>query len=136
MHLPDFLFAFISKLAKIPTFKAIIIWYLTHMTFALPLKSILKNSEWSVFHHPNPIYKLHLVLLPRKAIETPLELADQDPLLLKSLLLMVNKLVEDFQLENQGYRMIINGGRYQDFPLLHVHLVSGEIKKSYKAAGE
>jgi len=129
MRLPNFLFAFISKLAKIPTFKTIIIWSLTHMPFVLPLKPILKNSEWSAFRHPNPIYEFHLLLLPRKAIETPLELADQDPLLLKSLLLMVNKLVEDFQLENQGYRMIINGGGYQDFPLLHVHLVSGEMKK-------
>jgi len=129
MRLPDCLFAFIAKLAKKPTFKAIVIWSLTHMTFALPLKSIIKNSEWSVFHHPNPKYKIHLLLLPRKAIKTPLELADQEPLLLKSLLLTVNQLVKDFQLENQGYRMIINGGRYQDFPLLHIHLVSGEMKK-------
>jgi diadenosine tetraphosphate (Ap4A) HIT family hydrolase len=34
-------------------------------------------------------------------------------------------LIREFNLEQQGYRLIINGGKYQTFPHLHVHLISG-----------
>ena len=61
MRLPNFLFAFISKLAKIPTFKTIIIWSLTHMPFVLPLKPILKNSEWSLGINSRLIHKAGLL---------------------------------------------------------------------------
>ena len=29
-----------------------------------------------------------------------------------------------FILAESGYRLIVNGGKYQDFPYLHFHLVS------------
>jgi len=29
-------------------------------------------------------------------------------------------------MEDQGCRLIVNGGKYQDFPVLHFHLISGE----------
>lgn len=35
------------------------------------------------------------------------------------------QLIREFNLEQAGYRLIINGGQYQTFPHLHVHLVSG-----------
>jgi diadenosine tetraphosphate (Ap4A) HIT family hydrolase len=33
-------------------------------------------------------------------------------------------LVGDFALEACGYRLVTNGGRYQDVPQLHFHLIS------------
>jgi len=34
----------------------------------------------------------------------------------------VQSLVEEYQLS--AYRLIVNGGEYQDFPQLHFHLIS------------
>jgi len=34
-------------------------------------------------------------------------------------------LVEELNLAEKGYRLIVNGGEYQDFPHLHYHLISG-----------
>jgi diadenosine tetraphosphate (Ap4A) HIT family hydrolase len=39
---------------------------------------------------------------------------------------IVRDLVERFDLERRGYRLIINGGKYQEVPQLHFHLVSSE----------
>jgi len=37
----------------------------------------------------------------------------------------VRTLIEELDLEKKGYRLIVNGGEYQEFPQLHFHLVSG-----------
>jgi len=36
----------------------------------------------------------------------------------------VKCLVKEFELDDGGYRLIVNGGAYQDFPQLHFHLIS------------
>ena len=47
-----------------------------------------------------------------------------DETLFSELIHTVQVLVEEYHLENPGYRLIVNGGSYQDFPLLHFHLIS------------
>jgi diadenosine tetraphosphate (Ap4A) HIT family hydrolase len=42
------------------------------------------------------------------------------------LFVTVCELNEDLNLEERGYRLIVNGGEYQEFPQLHFHLISGE----------
>jgi diadenosine tetraphosphate (Ap4A) HIT family hydrolase len=37
---------------------------------------------------------------------------------------VIQSLVVEFRLEEIGYRLIVNGGKYQDVPQLHFHLVS------------
>jgi diadenosine tetraphosphate (Ap4A) HIT family hydrolase len=48
----------------------------------------------------------------------------EDQALLVDLVQMVNSLVEEFGLEETGYRLIVNGGKYQEVPQLHWHLVA------------
>jgi len=36
----------------------------------------------------------------------------------------VQSLVADFNPEAKGYRLIVNGGNYQENPQLHFHLIS------------
>jgi diadenosine tetraphosphate (Ap4A) HIT family hydrolase len=38
----------------------------------------------------------------------------------------VQNLVEMLELQEQGFRLVVNGGHYQEFPQLHFHLISGE----------
>jgi diadenosine tetraphosphate (Ap4A) HIT family hydrolase len=37
----------------------------------------------------------------------------------------VASIVAEFDLEQQGYRLVTNGGAYQDVQQLHFHLISG-----------
>jgi histidine triad (HIT) family protein len=40
----------------------------------------------------------------------------------------VQSIVAEFNLAESGYRLICNGGAYQDVPHLHFHLVSGALQ--------
>ena len=96
------------------------------MSFALPVDRLSETSTLLAFHHPTPAYPVHVLLIPKKPIAT---LADLDPAadsdFLTDLYATVQKLVKQFDLAEGGYRLIVNGGKYQDFPYLHFHLISG-----------
>ncbi len=66
------------------------------------------------------------------AIQTPaadalLDLPAGDTAFLRDLIETVQSLVREFGLERGGYRLIANGGAYQEVPHLHFHLVSDEV---------
>jgi len=99
-------------------------WIITHMTFAIPAKRLRETDTLLAFHHPKPAYPFHLVLVPREAVSSLMEL-DPASAFLSDLLATVQSLVAEFQLP--AYRLIVNGGKYQDFPLLHFHLISDSL---------
>ncbi len=100
-------------------------FFLAHMSFAIPVHRLCETDTLLAFHHPKPSYPLHILLVPKRAIPT---LADLDPAadapFLSDLFAAVQSLVTEFDLQSGGYRLIVNGGEYQDFPLLHFHLVA------------
>jgi histidine triad (HIT) family protein len=97
----------------------------SRMSFALPVQRLRETPTLLAFHHPQPAYPLHILLVPRRAVAS---LAELDPVLdasfLADLFAAVQSLVAEFHLEQSGYRLIVNGGEYQDFPYLHFHLIS------------
>ncbi len=110
-------------LSKINT-RQIIRWLFVHMNFALPLKRLRETDTLLAFHHPRPAYPLHILLVPRKAVASLADLDPTDTGFLMDLYSVVQALVNEFGLEAGGYRLIVNGGKFQDFPQLHFHLIS------------
>ena len=97
------------------------------MSFALPVQRLRETPALLAFPHPHPAYPLHILLVPRRAIASLAELDPvQDAAFLADLFAVVQSLVAEHNLEQTGYRLIVNGGEYQDFPYLHFHLVSGQ----------
>jgi histidine triad (HIT) family protein len=74
------------------------------------------------FHHPKPSYPFHVLIVPKKALTTFKELEAKDVSFLTDLYSTVQSLVDEYQLP--AWRLIVNGGEYQDFPQLHFHLIS------------
>jgi len=94
----------------------------THMSFAIPVKRLRETETLMAFHHPKPSYPFHILLLPKKAVASLQELDSKDTAFLSDLYATVQSLVDEFRLP--AYRLIVNGGEYQDFPQLHFHLIS------------
>ena len=92
------------------------------MSFAIPVKRLRETETLMAFHHPKPSYRFHVLLVPKKAIPSLEELDSRDAGFLMELYSTVQSLVEEFHLH--AYRLIVNGGGYQDFPQLHFHLIS------------
>jgi len=97
----------------------------SRMSFALPVQRLRETPNLLAFYHPQPAYPVHILLVPRRAIASLMELDPaQDAAFLADLFTAVQSLVAEFHLEQAGYRLIANGGEFQDFPYLHFHLVS------------
>jgi len=92
------------------------------MSFAIPVKHLQETETLLAFYHPKPTYQFHILLIPKKSITSLEDFDPNDTAFLRDLYLTVQNLVDKFQLT--AYRFIVNGGAYQDFPQLHVHLVS------------
>jgi histidine triad (HIT) family protein len=96
----------------------------TRMSFAIPVKRLRETPSLLAFHHPSPSYPLHVLLVARRDYHSLLDVPPDDSAFFRDLFETVQSLVREFGLEQGGYRLIANGGAYQDIPILHFHLVS------------
>ena len=92
------------------------------MSFVIPVKRLRETSNLIAFQHPSPSYKVHILLVPKRQIQSLADLDPSDTAFLADLYSAVQSLVQEFELK--AYRLIVNGGEYQDFPHLHFHLIS------------
>lgn len=93
------------------------------MSFALPVARLRETATLLAFHHPTPAYPYHVLLVPKKPIPALSALDPAaDAAFLSDVIAAAQSLVEQFHLT--AYRLIVNGGEYQDFPYLHFHLIS------------
>ncbi len=97
-------------------------WIFAYMSFIIPVNRLRETSSLFAFHHPSPSYKLHILIVPKRQVDSLSNLDVTDTDFLTDLYATVQSLVNEFQLK--AYRLIVNGGEYQDFPHLHFHLIS------------
>ena len=108
-------------LLRRPFFYRIFIWMLNHLPFAIPVEHLRETDSLMAFFHPRPDYPFHVIFVPKKAIRSLADLDPADPFL-ADLVSAVQSLVVEYHLP--AYRLIVNGGEYQEFPHLHFHLIS------------
>ena len=99
-------------------------WIFTHMSFALPVKRLYETDHVIAFHHPQPSHAVHILLVPKRAFASLMDLPAGETAFYQDLFATVQHLVRELDLEGGGYRFIANGGAYQDVPHLHFHLVA------------
>jgi diadenosine tetraphosphate (Ap4A) HIT family hydrolase len=112
------------RFARSPLGRWLVGWIFAHMSFALPVHRLRETGTLMAFYHPQPAYAFHVLIVPKRSIArlTALSLDDSD--FMVELFQTVQSLVAEFELEARGYRLIANGGKYQDIPLLHFHLIA------------
>lgn len=109
-----------------PWARHLIGWMFEYMSFAIPIRRLRETKTLLAFHHPKPSYSFHVLLVPKKSVVSLKEFDPQDSAFLTDLYSTVQSLVDEFHLS--AYRLIVNGGQYQDFPQLHFHLISDDLK--------
>jgi histidine triad (HIT) family protein len=92
----------------------------------LTTDKVLETEELICFKDRSPSAEKHILLVPKKHIETFMEL--DDTMLLDKMRDAAQQLIRSLNLAT-GYRLVINGGRYQEVPHLHWHLLGGELKR-------
>ena len=99
-------------------------WIFAFFSFVIPAEKLIKNAALLAFHHPSPSYPLHILIVPREKFRSIKDLPTPDYCFEVELFKAVNLLVEKFCQEEKGYRLIVNGGDYQEIDHLHFHLIS------------
>jgi histidine triad (HIT) family protein len=97
-------------------------WVFAHMSFAIPIQRLRETERLMAFHHPKPAYPFHVLIVPKKAIAGLLQLDKEDSGLLSEVMETAQSIIQEYKLS--GYRLVLNGGEYQDIPQLHFHLIS------------
>jgi histidine triad (HIT) family protein len=90
-----------------------------------------ENERILAFHHTNPLWERHLVLLPKRHIESLLTLEDADNDLLLELISIAKKIAGEFVEQFGACRVYTNLGSYQSAKHLHWHIGCGAQLRPY-----
>lgn len=90
-------------------------------------KIIFDDPEIIAFHDINPQAPTHILIIPRKHIETINDADSSDEQLLGRMVLTAKKLSRDLGLADKGYRLVfnVNKGGGQEVYHIHLHLLGG-----------
>lgn len=92
----------------------------------IPSIKVFENDKVVAFNDINPKAKVHVLIVPKKHIESVKHLEVADKELVGELVLAVQGIAKEKNL--QGYKLVINVGREggQLVDHLHLHLLSGD----------
>lgn len=113
-------------LARSSPGRRLVRFVVVNMSFVLPVEKLRQTPLLLAFYHPKPAYPVHILIVPRRPVDGLPALGPGDADFLLELFDTVKSLVVELGLESPGYRLVANGGAYQDLPLLHFHLISGK----------
>jgi histidine triad (HIT) family protein len=120
----ELLYTLALKLSKTTLGNCLIRHFFGPLRFLLPLKRLRETNTLLAFHHPRPAYPFHVILVPKKPTTSLMAIGSDDEQFLMETFHTVQDLVDEHQLESEGFRLIVNGGKFQQFPLLHFHLIA------------
>lgn len=97
----------------------------------LEVRVYFENDQVFAFHHSNPLWEQHVVLLPKKHIESLITLEEADNDLLLELMRTAKMIAGDFMARFGAARVYTNLGTYQSSKHLHWHIGCGEQLRPY-----
>lgn len=96
----------------------------------IPKEFTLETENLVVFPDINPAADIHLLIIPKKHIAGVQDVNTEHGSLLAEIYTVVSNLVKQYNLDNNLYRVVVNGGKAQHVPHLHFHLLGGVWKKT------
>ena len=93
----------------------------------IPSEKVYEDDEVLAFKDINPAAPIHILVIPKKHIESLLNLEEEDYELVGKIQKVINKIAKDLKIEKEGFRVIVNCGKDagQEVMHLHYHLLAG-----------
>jgi histidine triad (HIT) family protein len=97
----------------------------------IPAKIVYEDDQCLAFHDVSPQAPVHVLVIPKKPIESLAHLQADDAALLGHLWLVISKVADELSLADAGYRVVANCGRDggQSVDHLHFHILGGRSLK-------
>ena len=94
----------------------------------IPSNTVYEDEEIFAFRDINPVAPVHILIIPKKHIETVVDLKQEDEGLIGRIYSAINKIAEKEGISEKGFRVVVNckedGG--QEVKHLHFHLLGGK----------
>jgi histidine triad (HIT) family protein len=87
----------------------------------IPSKKVYEDDDVMAFHDIHPVAKVHLLLVPKRHVESLLTAEPADAAMLGKLLLLAPQLAREQGL-GDGFRTMINTGEKGGQSVFHLHL--------------
>ena len=93
----------------------------------IPSDILYQDEQVVAFRDITPKAPVHLLLVPRKHIESLAELSEDEASIMGHLMAVANRLAREAGISDKGYRLVVNSGPEggQEVPHLHLHLLGG-----------
>lgn len=95
----------------------------------IPKKFRKESDNLVVFDDINPSADIHLLIVPKQHISGVGKINQQHGSLIAEVYQVAQQLVKENNLQDNLYRVVVNGGKAQHVPHLHFHLLGGQWKK-------
>lgn len=90
----------------------------------IDVKKVKETEIVLAFYHTKPSQTTHIVIVPKKHVSNILELENLD--LIKEIFEVARGIIKENNFAKSNFKIITNGGEFQDSKHLHFHLVSGK----------
>ncbi|HYH82514.1 MAG TPA: histidine triad nucleotide-binding protein [Longimicrobium sp.] len=94
----------------------------------IPSPRVAEGDDWIAIRDINPAAPVHVLVIPRRHVESVDALGDGDGALAGTLLLAVRDVARQEGVAASGYRTVVNTGAEggQTVAHLHVHVIGGK----------
>lgn len=87
-------------------------------------EQVLENEKVLAFCDVNPIADVHVLIIPKRHIDSVLTVDENDSGDIIEMYLAVQQIVKKKNLD--AFRLTVNGGKHQHVGHLHMHLLAGK----------
>lgn len=94
----------------------------------LPSETVYEDDQVLAIKDINPLAPVHLLLITKKHITSLNDVSSEDEGLMGHILMLAQKLAQEFGVAESGYRVVTNIGKEggQAVPHLHFHVLGGK----------
>lgn len=86
------------------------------------VNKVRETDNVLAFHHTKPFWTTHIVVVPKQHL---VNLTDASDNLITEIFSVIKTIIRDMNLNDSNFRVITNGGEFQDSKHLHFHILSG-----------
>ncbi len=94
----------------------------------IPSTIVYEDSDIIAFRDVDPQAPVHILVIPKKHISSLIDLKEEDELLIGKIYTVINKIAKKEEINEDGFRVIVNCGENggQEVKHLHFHILGGK----------